>query len=73
MNKHIIFDNYDPDDYREGAIESLLENCNYSAAADIPESEIYNDFSSMENLNHTVSYIESQLAKAENELDKEDK
>lgn len=32
-----------------------------------------NDFSSMENLNHTLSYIESQLAKAESELDKEDK
>lgn len=32
-----------------------------------------NDFSSMENLNHTISYIESQLAKAESELDKEDK
>lgn len=31
-----------------------------------------NDFSSMENLNHTVSYIESQLAKAESELDRED-
>lgn len=32
-----------------------------------------NDFSSMENLNHSVSYIENQLAKAESELDKEDK
>ena len=31
-----------------------------------------NDFSSMENLNHTISYIESQLAKAESELDRED-
>ena len=43
MNKHIIFDNYDPDAYREGAIESLLENCDYSEAADIPESEIYEE------------------------------
>lgn len=31
-----------------------------------------NDFSSMENLNHTLSYIESQLEKAESELDRED-
>lgn len=43
MNKHIIFDNYDPDEYREAAIENLLENCSYSDAADIPESEIYEE------------------------------
>ena len=31
-----------------------------------------NTFSSMTQINHTISYIEDQLAKAENELDRED-
>lgn len=43
MNKHIIFDNYNLDDYREVAIENMIENGNYSEAADIPESEIYEE------------------------------
>lgn len=48
MKKHIIYDNYNADDYREGAIENLMENCGYNSIEDIPEAEIWDEIAEMQ-------------------------
>ena len=48
MKKHIIYDNYNDDDYREGAIENLIENCGYTSIDDIPESKIWDEIATMQ-------------------------
>lgn len=49
MRKNLIFSNYNSDDYREGAIENLMENCGYVSEEEIPESEIWNEIWFMQN------------------------
>lgn len=48
MKKHIIYDNYNGDDYREGAIENLMENCGYTSIDEIPEAEIWDEIATMQ-------------------------
>lgn len=43
MRKNRIFSNYNPDDYREGAIENLMENCGYKSAEEISEDTIWEE------------------------------
>ena len=43
MRKNMIYSNYDFDDYKEGAIENLMENCGYESAKEIPEREIWEE------------------------------
>lgn len=45
MKKHIIYSNYDADDYKEGAIENILYNFadEYADESEIPENVIYDE------------------------------
>ena len=43
MRKNLIYSNYNPDDYREGAIENLMENCGYESIEEISEDTIWGE------------------------------
>ncbi len=48
MRKNLIFSNYNSDDYREGAIENLMENCGYESETEIPDDKIWEEIYEMQ-------------------------